>query len=263
LKRAIVSMIAALALLSALAPLTAWQNTPTLGVLPDSGPNLPATCVVGQIYFKTASTVGLNQCLIANTWTAVPTSAGGTVSANNGSAGAIANYAAAGGSTTVGPDSLLTDNGTTLTYTGTGGITVGSQAIFHPPSTYFGQCAGAVASATHTAPQGLGAAINNTVGCSASVTPTTTVYGALVTHSCSLRNLVANSSAAGVSASDGIVTVYVNTSSTALTCTIGTGTSCTDVSHTVAVTAGQRLNVDILAATSGTVADVRVAFDCN
>lgn len=36
----------------------------------------------------------------------------GTVSANNGSAGAVANYAAAGGSTTVGPDAALIDNGT-------------------------------------------------------------------------------------------------------------------------------------------------------
>lgn len=43
----------------------------------------------------------------------------GTVSANNGTAGAIANYAAAGGSTTVGPDATLTDDGTTLKYLGT------------------------------------------------------------------------------------------------------------------------------------------------
>jgi hypothetical protein len=46
-------------------------------------------------------------------------SGSGTVSANNGSAGAVANYAAAGGSTTVGPDATLTDTGTNLTYTGT------------------------------------------------------------------------------------------------------------------------------------------------
>jgi hypothetical protein len=46
----------------------------------------------------------------------------GTVSANNGSAGAITNYAAAGGSTTVGPDAALTDASNTLTYTGSGGI---------------------------------------------------------------------------------------------------------------------------------------------
>lgn len=45
-------------------------------------------------------------------------SGSGTVSANSGTAGAIANYAAAAGSTTVGPDSLLTDASSVLTYTG-------------------------------------------------------------------------------------------------------------------------------------------------
>lgn len=55
-------------LLSALA---LAQNTPTVGNLPDSGPNLPATCTVGQIYYKTTATVGLNQCNTLNTWTAV------------------------------------------------------------------------------------------------------------------------------------------------------------------------------------------------
>jgi hypothetical protein len=52
-----------------------------------------------------------------------PTGSGsGTVNANSGSAGAVTFYPAAGGSTTVGPDALLTDSGTSLTYTGTGGI---------------------------------------------------------------------------------------------------------------------------------------------
>ena len=51
----------------------------------------------------------------------------GTVSANNGTVGALANYAAAGGSTTVGPDANLDDGGTTantLTYKGTGGVAI-------------------------------------------------------------------------------------------------------------------------------------------
>jgi hypothetical protein len=56
----------------------------------------------------------------------------GTVSANNGSAGAVANYAAAGGSTTVGPDATLTDNGTTLTYTGANGLNVPAGSLANP-----------------------------------------------------------------------------------------------------------------------------------
>jgi hypothetical protein len=50
----------------------------------------------------------------------------GTVSVNNGTAGAIANYAAAGGSTTVGPDANLVDASNTLTYLGSGGFTAGA-----------------------------------------------------------------------------------------------------------------------------------------
>lgn len=58
----------------------AWaQNTPTIGVLPDNGPSLPATCVIGQIYFRTATTVGLNQCNPANTWTALVAGGGAGV----------------------------------------------------------------------------------------------------------------------------------------------------------------------------------------
>ena|SRR5580765_1222294 len=80
MRRATISVLAILALMSALIPVSAWQNTPTLGVLPDSGPTLPATCVVGQLYFKTTATTGLNQCATANTWTALSTGAGtGTV----------------------------------------------------------------------------------------------------------------------------------------------------------------------------------------
>jgi hypothetical protein len=62
------------------------QNTPTIGVLPDNGPVIPATCVIGQLYFKTAATTGLNQCTATNTWTVVPTSSGsGTVTNTGGS----------------------------------------------------------------------------------------------------------------------------------------------------------------------------------
>jgi hypothetical protein len=61
----------------------------------------------------------------------------GTVSANSGSPGAIASYAAAGGSTTVGPDSNLTDASNTLTYSGTSGISApvltSTVAIGTPP----------------------------------------------------------------------------------------------------------------------------------
>src|SRR5215469_5017899 len=100
MKRAAVAILMLLGMLSALVPLTAWQNTPTIGVLPDNGPALPATCVVGQIYFKTTTTVGLNQCLTANTWTALGTGGTGTVTNTGGSLTLNAVVLGAGGNDT-------------------------------------------------------------------------------------------------------------------------------------------------------------------
>lgn len=50
----------------------------------------------------------------SGTWATIGGSGSGTVSPNSGTAGAIANYAAAGGSTTVGPDSNFADVSNTL-----------------------------------------------------------------------------------------------------------------------------------------------------
>jgi len=118
MKRATISLLAVLALLSALIPLTAWQNTPTIGVLPDSGPALPATCVVGQIYFKTTATTGLNQCATVNTWTAIGGSGSGTV--NAGTANQVAFYPASAAAVS-GSTGLTYDQTHTLTISVAGG----------------------------------------------------------------------------------------------------------------------------------------------
>jgi hypothetical protein len=81
------------------------QNTPTIGVLPDNGPNLPTTCVIGQIYFRTSTTIGLNQCNPANTWTALSTSTGG---ASSGTVGQVQSTDGAGGFTNSAAQGTLT-----------------------------------------------------------------------------------------------------------------------------------------------------------
>ena len=58
----------------------------------------------------------------------VSVAGGGGVLANNGTAGAIATFSAAGGSSAVSPDALLFDNGTQLNYFGTGGLQLFSAA---------------------------------------------------------------------------------------------------------------------------------------
>lgn len=108
------------------------QNTPTIGVLPDNGPSLPAVCVIGQIYFRTATTIGLNQCNPANTWTALGTGSGtGTVNANSGIVGANAYYAAAGGSTTVSPSTGLSYDAVGNATLAQGTISVSTPILSH------------------------------------------------------------------------------------------------------------------------------------
>lgn len=41
-----------------------------------SGSSLPATCAVGDLFFKTSATIGLNQCTATDTWTAVGSGSG-------------------------------------------------------------------------------------------------------------------------------------------------------------------------------------------
>lgn len=59
-----------------------------------------------------------------NGWVTSPTS-GGSNTANNGQVGAVATYAAAGGSTTIGPDANLTSNGTGTFTIGAAGSGIG------------------------------------------------------------------------------------------------------------------------------------------
>jgi hypothetical protein len=92
-------------------------------------------------------------CSVSVTWTGYVNSpgGGGTVSPNNGSAGAIANYAAAGGSTTVGPDATLVDNGAFLNYTGTGGYEAPNGTGSNPSICFAGDCASHVGFYRNTA----------------------------------------------------------------------------------------------------------------
>ena len=78
-------------------------------------------------------------------------SGSGMVSANSGSAGAVANYTAAGGSTTVGADQTLIDNGTSWTFTEPIITPAGTTAN---PSIQFGTDAGFYRSTSTTAQDG-------------------------------------------------------------------------------------------------------------
>jgi len=76
-----------------------------------------------------------------------------------------------------------------------------------------------------------------------------------------LSYLRATSSAAGVNASSGVVTVYKNNVATTITCTIGTGTSCTDNTHSVAYALGDIITINFTTQAAETLANVRASVN--
>ena len=81
--------------------------------------------------------------------------------------------------------------------------------------------------------------------------------GITISGSRTLQNLKATATAAGTNASSGVVTVLVDGAGSAITCTIGTGTSCIDGTHSVAVTDGQRVSIQFTTQAADTLAGVK------
>jgi hypothetical protein len=102
------------------------------------------------------------------------------------------------------------------------------------------------------------------LGSSVSTCTTTTsnaAWGFQVTHTGVLKNLTARSVTAGTSVSSGVFLITDEGSSTGITCTIGTGTTCSDTAHTYTVTAGHYVFVDFTTQGSETLANIGLSFD--
>jgi hypothetical protein len=67
--------------------------------------------------------------------------------------------------------------------------------------------------------------------------------GIPMTQARTVSTLQVTATHAGVNVSSGVVTVLKNGSTTTITCTIGTGTSCNDFTHTVSFSAGDLLSI--------------------
>jgi hypothetical protein len=77
-----------------------------------------------------------------------------------------------------------------------------------------------------------------------------------------LKNLRVKSGTAGVNASSGVVTVMVNSAtSTGLTCTVGTGTTCSDLVDTYTVAGGDVFYVQFTTQALETLGSVAVSFE--
>jgi hypothetical protein len=82
-----------------------------------------------------------------------------------------------------------------------------------------------------------------------------------LTNPGTLSNFRVKCGTAGVNASSGVFTLRVNTVSSALTCTVGTGTSCADKTHAVRVAAGDRLQTIFTTQPAETLADCAVSWE--
>lgn len=86
---------------------------------------------------------------------------------------------------------------------------------------------------------------------------------------CTPVNMYVFSSAGGKDASSGVVTLYkggVGAGAAALTCTLGTGTSCTATGGTTAYSAGNQYYVAVRTSTvnaTDTTANLRISIDCH
>jgi hypothetical protein len=78
-----------------------------------------------------------------------------------------------------------------------------------------------------------------------------------------LLNLVVSAGTGGSGVGSGVVTVLKNGSTTTITCTIGTGTFCTDGTHTVTAVAGDLISIQYTAAASDTLANIKAAVEWN
>jgi len=125
------------------------------------------------------------------------------------------------------------------------------------PAILFGSCSGVANPNANLAPYGFG---------QIAATTCTQLFsdpsGTLPMPSAgTLKNLRVAASAGGISGLSGVVTVIKNNVATAVTCTLGTGTTCNDAVNTVAVVAGDRIGVTINTQPSETLANIRVTLE--
>ncbi|MDE2103197.1 MAG: hypothetical protein KGL39_38480 [Patescibacteria group bacterium] len=87
-------------------------------------------------------------------------------------------------------------------------------------------------------------------------TSTTTTLGNVMDFAGTIRTLNVSATHAGVSASSGVFTVMKNGSATTVTCTVGVGTACSDVTHQVSFNAGDVLSIQFTTQASEVLAGI-------
>ena len=123
--------------------------------------------------------------------------------------------------------------------------------------TYAGGCTGTATSSSTITLQGLGIPATSAHACTA-----TTVTAAItVPRAGVLKNLSATAGTGGVGSGSGVLTVYKNGSASAVTCTFGTATACSDTTHSVTLATGDIIYATFTTAGSETLAGVSASVE--
>lgn len=152
----------------------------------------------------------------------------------------------------------LTNSSLTVTagnlLSGGGSIALGASATLNAYARYSSFCSG-----TATASATLLVTLWNSAACTN--TSEGVAQQVLVSSAGILRNLRVLAGTAGAAGGSGVVTLRKNAADTAVTCTVGTGTTCSDTSNTASVVAGDKITVKVVTAGAETLADVQIAFE--
>lgn len=133
----------------------------------------------------------------------------------------------------------------------TGGSAIAYQSVS-------GTCTGTVpASATAGGLYGTGENITATV--CATIGGTTKGNGRVMQQAGTMGMLQVAAGTAGTNSSSGVFTVLQNGSATTITCTVGTGTSCVDVTHYVSYAAGDLISIQYTSQSADTLANVKAS----
>ncbi|HEV2990830.1 MAG TPA: hypothetical protein VG759_20495 [Candidatus Angelobacter sp.] len=90
-------------------------------------------------------------------------------------------------------------------------------------------------------------------------TSTTVNIGQVMNRAGTLLNLQVTAGTGGVNASSGVFTVLKNGSAATLTCTAGTATSCSDVTHTAAFAVGDVISIQFTTQAAETLAGIKAS----
>ena len=94
-------------------------------------------------------------------------------------------------------------------------------------------------------------------------TSTTIGSGLVMQNAGKLINLIVTATHAGVNASSGVVTVLKNGATQTMTCTIGTGTTCSDAVHQVSYVTGDLISIQFTTQTAEVLAGVNATIVAN